>query len=253
MSLRSGAQVAGGAAAARATRWSRSTSGPELVAQLRDGEPDVAFIALHGARRRGRHRAGAARGDRRPLHRLGAGGVHALHRQGAREVPDARGRHSHAGVHRVQRERRSRSSGAAARSATSSGRSASRWSSSRPSQGSALGVKFARSSEELPGGDRRRVLLRPQGPDRALRQGPRPGGLGARRATQLASEPLALPVVEAIPREEDFYNYESRYEIGMTTFVCPAELAPRRPTRAPRSWRSRRTSCSAATASRAST
>ena len=39
-----------------------------------------------------------------------------------------------------------------------------------------------------------------------------------------AGEPIALPVVEAIPREEDFYNYESRYEIGMTTFVCPAEL-----------------------------
>ena len=36
--------------------------------------------------------------------------------------------------------------------------------------------------------------------------------------------PVALPVVEAIPREEEFYNYESRYEIGMTTFVCPAEL-----------------------------
>ena len=27
-----------------------------------------------------------------------------------------------------------------------------------------------------------------------------------------------------MPREEDFYDYESRYEIGMTTFVCPAEL-----------------------------
>jgi D-alanine-D-alanine ligase len=35
---------------------------------------------------------------------------------------------------------------------------------------------------------------------------------------------VALPVVEAIPREEEFYNYESRYEIGMTTFVCPADL-----------------------------
>jgi D-alanine-D-alanine ligase len=27
-----------------------------------------------------------------------------------------------------------------------------------------------------------------------------------------------------VPREEGFYDYESRYEIGMTTFVCPAEL-----------------------------
>ena len=35
---------------------------------------------------------------------------------------------------------------------------------------------------------------------------------------------MRCPVVEAVPREEDFYDYESRYEIGMTTFVCPAEL-----------------------------
>ncbi len=36
--------------------------------------------------------------------------------------------------------------------------------------------------------------------------------------------PEALPVVEAVPREEDFYDFEARYEIGRTTFVCPAEL-----------------------------
>ena len=55
----------------------------------------------------------------------------------------------------------------------------------------------------------------------------RPGRVGARlRAARRRDgpQPIALPVVEAIPREEDFYNYESRYEIGMTTFVCPAEL-----------------------------
>ena len=33
-----------------------------------------------------------------------------------------------------------------------------------------------------------------------------------------------LPVVEAVPREEDFYDFEARYEIGRTDFVCPAEL-----------------------------
>ena len=37
-------------------------------------------------------------------------------------------------------------------------------------------------------------------------------------------EGTALPVVEAVPHEEDFYDFESRYEIGRTTFVCPAEL-----------------------------
>jgi D-alanine-D-alanine ligase len=86
------------------------------------------------------------------------------------------------------------------------------------SQGSALGVKFARSAEELPGAivgalsyDRKVVLERYiRGRDLAV--------------SVLDGEPVALPVVEAIPREEEFYNYESRYEIGMTTFVCPAEL-----------------------------
>ncbi len=35
---------------------------------------------------------------------------------------------------------------------------------------------------------------------------------------------VALPVVEAVPHDEDFYEYESRYEIGRTDFVCPADL-----------------------------
>ncbi len=82
--------------------------------------------------------------------------------------------------------------------------------------GSALGVKFARSGEQLPGAlvgafsyDRTVLIERyVKGRDLAV------SILGAE----------ALPVVEAVPREEDFYDYESRYEIGMTTFVCPAEL-----------------------------
>jgi D-alanine-D-alanine ligase len=95
------------------------------------------------------------------------------------------------------------------------------------SQGSALGVKFARSSEELPGAivgalsyDRKAVIERyVKGRDLAVSVLDPAAELGSP-----SSPPLALPVVEAIPREEEFYNYESRYEIGMTTFVCPAEL-----------------------------
>jgi D-alanine-D-alanine ligase len=34
----------------------------------------------------------------------------------------------------------------------------------------------------------------------------------------------ALPVVEAVPNDEDFYDFSARYTIGRTTFVCPAEL-----------------------------
>jgi D-alanine-D-alanine ligase len=88
--------------------------------------------------------------------------------------------------------------------------------------GSALGIKFADASAGLPGAMvgafsyHRKILLERYVAGRDL------------AVSVLESdgdgEPLALPVVEAIPREEDFYNYESRYEIGMTTFVCPAEL-----------------------------
>ncbi len=92
------------------------------------------------------------------------------------------------------------------------------------SQGSALGVKFARSAEELPGAlvgafsyDGKILIERyVKGRDLAVSVLD-----GDRRA---GSSPLALPVVEAVPRQEDFYDYESRYEIGKTTFVCPAEL-----------------------------
>ncbi|HTZ86307.1 MAG TPA: D-alanine--D-alanine ligase [Solirubrobacteraceae bacterium] len=91
------------------------------------------------------------------------------------------------------------------------------------SQGSALGVKFARAAEELPGAivgalsyDRKVVLERyVQGRDLAV---------SVLDAEADSGELVALPVIEAIPRDEEFYNYEARYEIGMTTFVCPAEL-----------------------------
>jgi D-alanine-D-alanine ligase len=100
------------------------------------------------------------------------------------------------------------------------------------SQGSALGVKFARSGDELPAAivgalsyDRKVVIERyVKGRDLAVSVLDVDAQPAASRSASAASEPLALPVVEAIPREEEFYNYESRYEIGMTTFVCPAEL-----------------------------
>ncbi len=89
------------------------------------------------------------------------------------------------------------------------------------SQGSALGIKFARSPGRCPGRARGGLLLRPQGPARAVRRRPR-----ARRLDHRSGRggPRALPVVEAVPQDEDFYDFESRYEIGRTRFVCPAEL-----------------------------
>ncbi len=91
--------------------------------------------------------------------------------------------------------------------------------------GSALGVKFARSALELPAAlvgafsYDGTVLLERFVRGRDLAVSVLGDGSSAERAR-------AMPVVEAVPRTEDFYDYESRYEIGMTTFVCPAELPP---------------------------
>jgi len=92
------------------------------------------------------------------------------------------------------------------------------------SGGSALGVKFARTSAELPAAlvgafsyDATVLIERyVDGRDLAVSVIDGEGGAGG--------GPVALPIVEAVPREEGFYDYESRYEIGRTTFLCPAEL-----------------------------
>ncbi len=93
--------------------------------------------------------------------------------------------------------------------------------------GSALGVKFAADAAELPRALMAafsyddQVVLERYVKGRDLAVSVLDSGEDGDPPTR---EPLALPVVEAIPREQEFYAYESRYEIGMTTFVCPAEL-----------------------------
>jgi D-alanine-D-alanine ligase len=88
------------------------------------------------------------------------------------------------------------------------------------SQGSALGIKFARSAADVPSAlvaafsYDSKVLLERYVAGRDLAVSVLEGPTGAE----------ALPVVEAVPREENFYDFEARYEIGRTTFVCPAEL-----------------------------
>ena len=84
------------------------------------------------------------------------------------------------------------------------------------SQGSSLGVKFASGREEVPQAlvaafsydDR--VLLERYVEGRELAVG------------ILGDE--TLPIVEAIPRDSDRFDFEARYEIGRTDYACPADL-----------------------------
>ena len=83
-------------------------------------------------------------------------------------------------------------------------------------QGSSLGVRFAAAEDEVPEAlvgafsydDR--VLLERHVSGREL------------AVSILAGDPL--PPVEALPKEEDRFDYEARYEIGRTEYVCPAEI-----------------------------
>ena len=89
-------------------------------------------------------------------------------------------------------------------------------------QGSALGIKFARTAADVPNAlvsafsyDTKVLLERfIDGREIAVSVLEGPDG------------PEALPVVEAIPDTDDFYDFEARYVIGATRFVCPADLDP---------------------------
>lgn len=87
-------------------------------------------------------------------------------------------------------------------------------------QGSALGIKFARTPADVPAAlvaafsYDRKVLLERHVSGRDL-------------AVSILDEdgaPRTLPIVEAVPEQEHFYDFESRYEIGRTRFICPADL-----------------------------
>ena len=83
--------------------------------------------------------------------------------------------------------------------------------------GSSLGIKFAASDADVPGAlvaafayDTRILLERHiAGRDLAV--------------SLLDGQPL--PVIEAVPADGLAYDFEARYEIGRTEFVCPAPLA----------------------------
>jgi D-alanine-D-alanine ligase len=87
-------------------------------------------------------------------------------------------------------------------------------------QGSALGIKFARSPDDVP----EALIAAFSYDDKVLLERYIDGREIAVALLEEAGEVRALPVVEARPKEEYFFDFEARYEIGKTDYVCPAEL-----------------------------
>jgi D-alanine-D-alanine ligase len=194
--------------------------GPDLVAQLRAGELDAAFLALHGRDGEDGTVQGLLEAIGLPYTGSGpAACVRCTDKVLAKHLMREAGIPTPA-FHSL-RESSIKELGAAAALPDIEGRIGFPLVVKPASQGSALGVKFASASDQLPGAlvgafsYDHQILIERYVKGRDLAVSVLDGE---------AQEPLALPVVEAIPREEAFYSYESRYEIGMTTFVCPAEL-----------------------------
>jgi D-alanine-D-alanine ligase len=87
-------------------------------------------------------------------------------------------------------------------------------------QGSALGIRFARAPDDVP----EALIAAFSYDDKVLLERYVDGRELAVGLLERDGEVQALPIVEALPKEEYFFDFESRYEIGKTDFVCPADL-----------------------------
>ena len=197
--------------------------GPDLVARLREARPDVAFVALHGR--------GGEDGTVQELLELleipyTGSGVHACVRcadkalakhalrDGALPTPDWV----------LLGEIGFNELGAAEALGSIGARLGFPLVAKPVSQGSSLGVKFASSAAELPTAlvaalsYGTRVLLERHVEGRELAVSLLAGADGG--------PALALPIVEAVPKGPEFYDFAARYDIGRTDFVCPAALEP---------------------------
>lgn len=87
-------------------------------------------------------------------------------------------------------------------------------------QGSALGIRFAAGAGDVPAA----LVASFSYDSRILFERFVDGREVAVSVVEVDDRPVALPPIEAIPREGRGYDFTSRYEIGQTDFRCPADL-----------------------------
>ncbi len=214
VSLRSGARVED-ALAQSGHEVIPIDAGDDLVRRLKEASPDVAFVALHGA-------DGEDGTVQELLEILGiphtGPGVSACRK--AMDKAQAKQELREAGIPTADWVSFSQTAFAELGAADALDEIEERLGFPlvvKPARGgSALGVRFARSREDVPAAIvsalsyDARVVLERYVEGRELSVGMLDGEV--------------LPIVEIMPRDEDRYSYEARYEIGRTEFSCPAEL-----------------------------
>ena len=193
--------------------------GPDLIARLRTGAPDVAFLALHG-------RNGEDGTVQELLEILGipytGPGVLAC----IRCMDKVLAKHLlvEAGVPTPEffafSELAFRELGAAEALPQIEERLTFPIVVKPAAQGSALGIKFARTADDVPAA----LVNAFSYDDKVLLERHIDGRELAVSMLEQDGAPVALPIVEAVPRDEDFFDFEARYEIGRTEYRCPPEL-----------------------------
>jgi D-alanine-D-alanine ligase len=190
--------------------------GPDLVEQLRDCAPDVAFVALHG-------RDGEDGTVQELLELLGIPYTGSGPSSCARSIDKVLAKHAmrDAGVPTPDfcafNQTAFQDLGVA-RALPAVGERLEFPLVIKPaSGGSALGIKYAESAAAVPSA----LVAAFSYDDKVLLE----RHVAGRDLAVSVLDGEALPVVEAIPRG-DAYDFEARYEIGRTDFVCPAELDP---------------------------
>ena len=189
--------------------------GHDLVARLRDADPEVAFVALHG--RDGEDGTVQELLDALGIAYTGSGPAactmswdkalakHHLRAAGI-PTPDAR----------VFSETALKELGAADAIADVAQSLSFPVVVKPAAQGSALGIRIAHDAGEVPGA----LIAAFSYDDRVLLE----RHVDGRDLAVSVLGGAALPVVEAIPEGEEFYDFEARYTIGASTFRCPADI-----------------------------
>ncbi|HYH59970.1 MAG TPA: D-alanine--D-alanine ligase [Thermoleophilaceae bacterium] len=194
--------------------------GADLIARLRDDAPDVAFLALHG--RNGEDGTVQELLEILGIPHTGSGVLACI-----RCMDKVLAKHLlvEAGVPTPEffafSELAFRELGAAEALPQIEERLAFPIVVKPAAQGSALGIKFARTAEDVPAA----LVNAFAYDDKVLLERHVEGRELAVSMLEQDGEPLVLPIVEAIPHDEDFFDFEARYEIGRTEYRCPPELA----------------------------
>jgi D-alanine-D-alanine ligase len=193
--------------------------GTDLIARLREGSPDVAFLALHG--RNGEDGTVQELLEILGIPYTGSGVLGCI-----RCMDKVLAKHLliEAGVPTPEffafSELAFRELGAAEALPQIEERLAFPIVVKPAAQGSALGIKFARTADDVPSA----LVNAFSYDDKVLLERHIDGRELAVSMIEEDGGARALPIVEAVPTDEDFFDFESRYEIGRTEYRCPPEL-----------------------------